>query len=414
MKNILIKLVVLVFILFFLVFILSKDKKIVFSNEGNELEKNIKTEVEQEKKLLSENVIEKNIGDSLTSLKSSREGDNKSISKLMFRVNTAASPKGMAFSPDGKEFWVASLMNKNSGLVVHDAKTGKITNRISFGNGGGVEVIFSKNGEYAYVSQMETASVFEIDADTKKVSRTFDTQSAWTKVIALSHDGSKLYASNWSGNDVSEFDLSTGKLIRRIKTVKTPRGIYITKDNKHMYVAGYDKGELQKIDLENLSSKILYDKGSALRHIVVDKNEKYMYISDMGKKIILKMDLVANQIVDFAHTDINPNTIDLSNDDKILFVSCRGKNFSSEDYYQPGPEWGTVLLFDTASGKMIDAIVGGNQPTALDISNDGKVLVFSDFLDAQLEFYQVASYKEYLNNSNSEWLKSYKNFIIKN
>jgi len=104
MKNILIKLVVLVFILFFLVFILSKDKKMVFSNEGNELEKNIKTEVEQEEKLLSENVIEKNIGDSLTFLKSSREGDNKSISKLMFRVNTAASPKGMAFSPDGKEF----------------------------------------------------------------------------------------------------------------------------------------------------------------------------------------------------------------------------------------------------------------------------------------------------------------------
>ena len=73
MKNILIKLVVLVFILFFLVFILSKDKKMVFSNEGNELEKNIKTEVEQGEKVLSEKDIEKNIGDSLTFLKSSRE-----------------------------------------------------------------------------------------------------------------------------------------------------------------------------------------------------------------------------------------------------------------------------------------------------------------------------------------------------
>jgi len=339
-------------------------------------------------------------------------GLNQSLSKLLFKVKTAVSPKGLAFSLDNKEIWVTSLMNKNTGAVVHDVFSGKITSNISLQNYGGVEVIFSKDGSRAYISQMETASVFELDSKTKKILRVFKTNSSWTKILALSSDETKLYASNWVGNNVSEIDLKSGTLIRNIKTVKTPRGVYPTKDGKYLYVAGYDKGELQKINLTDLSSKILYNQGKALRHIVVDENKNIMYISDMGKKVILKLDLKTDLLTEFVFTDINPNTIALSPDKKLLFVSCRGKNFSPDDYYQPGPEWGTVLIFDTNKGKLVDAIIGGNQPTALDVSPDGKILVFSDFLDSQLEFYQIPDYKE-LKNNNSSWLTEYKKAIIK-
>jgi DNA-binding beta-propeller fold protein YncE len=56
------------------------------------------------------------------------------------------------------------------------------------------------------------------------------------------------------------------------------------------------------------------------------------------------------------------------------------------------------LIFDTNSGKLVDAIIGGNQPTALGVSPDGKVLVFSDFLDGILEFYQIPNYNDLKNN----------------
>jgi len=137
---------------------------------------------------------------------------------------------------------------------------------------------------------------------------------------------------------VSEFDLITGKLIRNIKTVKTPRSIYPTKDNKYLYVAGYDKGELQKINLQDETSQILYDQGVALRHIVVDEKRGIMYISDMGKNNILKLNLANDSIVNFVKTDENPNTIALSLDGNLLFVSCRGQNYSEDNYSIPGPE----------------------------------------------------------------------------
>lgn len=299
-------------------------------------------------------------------------------------------------SPDGKEIWATLLMNKHRGLSIFSAIDGKKITDVDLDGGGGVEIVFSKDGTKAYASQMETARVFEIDTITKKVHRIFKTKSSWTKVLEISPDGTKLYASNWLGNNISEFDLSSGKLLRNIKTVKTPRGTYITKDSKYIYVAGFDKGEIQKINLEDNTKKTIFKSGGAMRHFAVDENKGVLYISDMGKNVIWKLDLVTDKVTEFAKTDSHPNTIALSPDKKILFVSNRGHNFSATNYYVPGPDWGSVVLFDTNTAKILDAIVAGNQPTALDVSDDGSLLVFSDFLDAKIEVFKVPSYEELL------------------
>ncbi len=318
---------------------------------------------------------------------------NTQIVKHLFNIKNIPSPKAVTISKDGQEIWVTSLLNKNLGAAVFDIKDGKRLADVTLNNGGGVEVIFSHDGSKAYVSQMETAKVYEIDVKTKKVLRSFNTKSSWTKILFLNADGKRLYAANWLGNNVSEFDLETGKLVRNIPTVKTPRGIYVTSDNLYMYVAGYEYGEIQKIDLATGKGKALYKSGGAMRHMVVDDEKKIMYLSDMGRASILKLDLTTDIITKFATTDTHPNTIALTPDKKILAVSNRGKNFSATDYYRPGPEWGSVQLFDTTDGKLLDAIVGGNQPTALDISPDGTKLIFSDFLDARLQVWELPSYE---------------------
>jgi DNA-binding beta-propeller fold protein YncE len=310
----------------------------------------------------------------------------------LFDINSVPSPKAAVFSPDGKEIWVTMLLNAKRGVAVFNSQTGEKIKDINLENGGGVEIIFSRDGKLAYVSQMETAEVFEIDAETKIVLRAFSTGSTWTKMLELSADGTALFASNWVGNDVSEIDLQSGKLVRKMPTVKTPRGIYATKDGSYLYVAGFDSGEIQKIDLKTGQGKIIYKSGGAMRHIVADEEKGVLFISDMGKNVILQVVLADDSVKEFAITDINPNTIVLSPDKKILFVSCRGKNYSATNYSIPGPEWGSVLLFDAESGNMLDAIIGGNQPTALAISPDGKTIVSSDFLDFRLEIFEIPSY----------------------
>jgi DNA-binding beta-propeller fold protein YncE len=317
----------------------------------------------------------------------------------LFNIDSVPSPKAAAFTPDGKEIWATSLLNKKRGIFVFNALTGEYITDINLEDGGGVEITFSSDGKKAFISQMETAKVFEIDVVSKTILRTFDTKSAWTKILEFSADGKKIFAANWSGDDVSEIDLESGKTIRRIPTVDTPRGLYPTKDGKYLYVAGFGRGEIEKIDLSTGKGKIIYKSNGAMRHMAADSEKGILFVSDMGKNTIWKVSLDSDEVIKFADTDSNTNTIDLSSDKKILFVSCRGSNFSADNYYVPGPEWGSVLLFDTETGEILDAIVGGNQPTALDVSPDGKYLVFSDFLDGRLEVFQIPPYEE-LKNGN--------------
>ena len=62
---------------------------------------------------------------------------------------------------------------------------------------------------------------------------------------------------------------------------------------------------------------------------------------------------------------------------------------SKGSYYIPGPEWGSVLAIDTGTGRILDAIIGGNQTTGLDVSPDGRLLAFSDFLDNRVTIFAI-------------------------
>jgi DNA-binding beta-propeller fold protein YncE len=301
---------------------------------------------------------------------------------------TGAAPKQVAFTPDASELWVTLLAG--SGLEVYDPANGALLAAIDLPEAGSVEVIFDSTGQTAFVSQMETASVYEIDVATHSIRRTLETGGSWTKVMVLDPDEERLWASNWVSNDVSEFDLATGELVRRIPTVATPRGLATDPGGTRLYVAGYDSGDIQVIDLATGEGTVIADTGGAVRHLVADPESNLIYASDMALDQIFAIDTGTDTVEPIAETDRLPNTVDISPDGQVLAVSNRGRN-NPETYYLPGPEWGSILLIDAASGAILDAIVGGNQPTGLDLSADGTLLAYSDFLDNRVTVLSVPS-----------------------
>lgn len=315
-------------------------------------------------------------------------------------IPTGRQPKQVAFLPDNSELWVTTL--GGVGVEVYDPFSGRQLASIDLPTAGAVEVIFNQEGTTAYVSQMETASVYEIDVASKEVRRQLDTGGSWTKVMALSPDESLLYASNWISDDVSEIDLATGEVLRRIPTVDTPRGLVVTPDASRLYVAGFDSGEIQVIDLLTGYGEVIHSSGGSLRHLVLDPSGETIYASDMTKDLTLTVDIATNQVEVLAQSDRKPNTIDISPDGRVLFVSNRGAN-NPETYLKPGPEWGSVVLIDTATGDYLDAIVGGNQCTALDVSPDGTLLAYSDFLDDRVTVYRVPSHSVLAAGGGGRW-----------
>lgn len=304
---------------------------------------------------------------------------------------TGAAPKQVAFTPDARELWVTLLAG--SGIEVYDPASGERLAEIDLPEAGSVEVIFDSAGETAWVSQMETARVYEIDVATRQVRRHLDTGGSWTKVMALSPDETRLWASNWVSNDVTEFDLKTGEIVRRLPTVTTPRGLATDAAGERLYVAGYESGEIQVIDLDTGEGEVFHTSGGAMRHLVRDPSSGHIYASDMARDVVLEIDPSTDAVTEFATTERLPNTIDLTPDGKVLAVSNRGTN-NSESYHLPGPEWGSILLFDTAGAELLDAVVAGNQPTGLDVSADGEWLAYSDFLDNRVTVVALPSAPE--------------------
>ena len=318
------------------------------------------------------------------------------IYQSLVRFKCGKQPKQVLFTPDGKELWVAILGGGKSGLEAYDPVTGKQLASVYLGGHEGTELTMTKDGKTIFVSQMATSTIWEVDRATRKVVRHFPSGGSYTKILLLSRDEKLLYASNWKSNDVSEIDVATGKVLRVIPVVTTPRGLYITPDSKWMYVSGFGKGELQKIDLATGEGTVLLKTGGSMRHMAADERKGLLYVGEFTENEIYVVDLATDKITKLAPTDQRPNTIDLSPDGKVLYVSDRGKDNPTTGYLTKGPEWGSVLAIDTSTGKLLDAIVGGNQCTGLDVSPDGKLLAFSDFLDYVIRVYRIPDYSTLL------------------
>jgi DNA-binding beta-propeller fold protein YncE len=298
-------------------------------------------------------------------------------------------PKGLAIHPDARQVWVTYLDGPPS-VGVYTLPEGVLVGEISLGDHGAVEVALREDGRTAWVSQMETHRVYEIDVSTLHVRRWFDTESNWSKVIEPSPDGSRLYVSNWNFDDVSDISLASGRTERRLATVKTPRGLYATRDSRHLYVAGFGDGALERIDLETGAREPCF-VGTALRHLAPTRDERALFLTDMGGRCLWRWEVAEQRHRRLARTDANPNTCALTPDGRVVCVSNRGPN-GGEGYLADGPAWGSVLVIDAEDGEILDSIVGGNQCTALAVAGD--LLVFSDFRDDTIRVYRLPPYEE--------------------
>ncbi|MEE2828509.1 MAG: YncE family protein [Myxococcota bacterium] len=309
--------------------------------------------------------------------------------RALDREKREGGPKALLLPPGTDEIWVAVLVGP-SALIVYSRSTGEALTRIPLGDEGlgAVEFEITADGKTVYVSQLESSLIFEIDRASKRVLRSFSAFGEWPKILELSADETKLYVSNWSSGNIAEIELATGELARDLPGTVVPRGLYATRDGRFLYLAGFGSGEFRRIDLASGDSELLFQDTASLRHIVADEERGRFFISDLKNARILTFDLASGETRVFATVHPKPNTIRLSPDGRVLYVSSRGPN-NPVNWLDPGPQWGAITLLDAETGESLDLVVAGNQPTAMDLSRDGRQLVVSDFIDNRIRLFDL-------------------------
>ncbi|MEM5946974.1 beta-propeller fold lactonase family protein [Spirochaetia bacterium 38H-sp] len=309
---------------------------------------------------------------------------------LIGEYPTGSQPKSVSFSPDGHYLYVALL--DDNGVDIFNGQDFSYIKRAEVPKQFALEKGFVEsaivNG-LLWISQMTTGRIHIFDLYGNYL-YTSDRTGVWPKVICPDRKGKIIYISNWESRDIAVMDALTGRLISSIKVSGIPRGMSISQDNKYLYVCNYEKGLIEKIDTEKKEVIKTIDNGfGARRHIVMDRYGEFAYISDMYKGTIAKLELKTDKILLEKYIGPKLNTIDISSDGKFLFVSSRGHN-NPETYLKKGPDFGRVYVLDTSDLSIVDWVWGRNQPTGLAISPDDKFLVFSDFLDGNIEVYDIS------------------------
>jgi YVTN family beta-propeller protein len=328
--------------------------------------------------------------DTLLEAKLEREGSG------LVRVGemaTGGQPKCVEYTPDGR--YILSALLEGSGIDVFDAHTFSKVATLSPPDSwrkfrGFVEIAFLPGRGELWVSQMYTGMVHAFRLADFAYRDSFAAGGLYPKVIAVSPDERTAYVSNWESMTVSAIDTATRAVTSRIAMGGIPRGMAFSRDGRFLYVCIYEPGRLAKVDVAAKTIVKTIDVGpSALRHVVLHPTRDVLYVSDLLRGRVFAIDAAADTVIASAAVDHNLNTLRVSPDGNSLFACSRGPN-NPVDWTTKGPAFGKLYCLDPLTLAVTDWAWGGNQPTGLGISPDGRSVCFSDFLDARLEAYDVA------------------------
>ncbi|MBN1798436.1 MAG: beta-propeller fold lactonase family protein [Spirochaetales bacterium] len=305
-----------------------------------------------------------------------------------------SAPKQLNFSPDNRYLFISLLGGE--GFQIFDMRDKKIIANIKVGKRpdltGFPEGLFIEHTNCFLISQMTTDSLFEyqvFEDGSVSFKRSLETGGIFCKFMAYNRNLDLLAVSNWCSNDVSLIKYDTGKVERLLKGLSTPRGVAFDSAGTSLYIASFEGGNIFKYSTATWREvKRFYRKNAAMRHIVLSNDEKRIFVSDMYNCAVYELDTGSFQLLHAYDVYYNPNTIDVSSDSGYLFVSCRGPN-NPKSYELRSPVDGKVMIFNTRTKELAATIQGGNQPTGLDVSGDDRYLVFSNFLDANFEIWDV-------------------------
>jgi len=316
--------------------------------------------------------------------------NEKGVLSYIGEYKTGSQPKSAYFSPNGQRLFVPLLDDKGIEVFRVAGQSLQHEKRLEVGaRPGFVEALCDERRRELWVSNMFENKVYIFNLDTLELLSSYSTGGILPKVIVQSPDGALTLVSNWISMDISVFDSGTKKLLRRIPTGGTPRGMAFSPDGSLVYTAIYDAAVVAVVDMtaNKVVKRWRFNEGEgAARHIIY-RDEK-LYVSDMFRGTVNILNAATGALIKSVRIGPNINTIIMSVDGKYILASSRGRN-NPVDYTIPGPDFGAVYMLNPQDLTVIDKVWGRNQPTGLAVSPDGKLLAFTDFLDANLELYRI-------------------------
>lgn len=225
--------------------------------------------------------------------------------KVIKNIEAGDHPTNLAVSKDGNYLFVSH--ESSEGIWVIKTSDYNLEKKFPIGTG---ELVSYKNGELFYQPQIFIPQVIILDPQKLEFTKYIEVGGRPLQLV-FSPDYKFAYISNFDLNEVEKIDTDKDSVVSRIKPTFHARGIAITPDGKTLYVTDVTGMKVYAIDTE--SEKIIkeihvYAMPTA---IAVTPDGNYIVVSNQGSGYLCVINTKTNEKIQDIKVADNPITVQI-------------------------------------------------------------------------------------------------------
>lgn len=183
-----------------------------------------------------------------------------------------------------------------------------------------------------YVANESSNSVTVIDALTFKVIATVDAKNFSTHDLALSRDGTRLFATNLASGRLSVIDTKALETVASIYTGNRCHVVALTNDNRFAWVANIGDDSISIVDTNDYRIVGTIAVGKGPTGLTFSRDGSFAYVSNQGDKTVAVVDTASYRVIKIIPVGSNPHFLTLGPDGRIW-----GANSGGNDIYVIDP-----------------------------------------------------------------------------
>ncbi len=299
-------------------------------------------------------------------------------------VPTEDLPTQLIASPDGAVIVGVHSGFNNHGLIVINAKSGEVVQRIPvpttwFG------LAWSPDGARLYVSggnnkkvDLDPAPIYVHDYRDGRLSEspvaklTIDLAHADIFWSGLAHHPSSnhLYAVNRHTNRINVFDTTTSEIVRELTTETDPYDVVVSSDGRTLYCSNWGSDTVSVFDTESATLTRTIAVGDNPNDMLLAADGR-LYVCCSNDNTVHVIDTAQNRSVESIVTSMyprapegsTPNALAISPDQKTLYVANADNNNIA-----------VVNIEEMGESDVLGFVPAGWYPCALATNSDGSQL----------------------------------------
>lgn len=266
--------------------------------------------------------------------------------KTVATLDTGKNPHEVRVSRDQRYAYVAA----GKTITAIDLKQRRVKANFDLGQHSAHDIRVSRDGRLLWLACAPTQSILEVDADTGRILKTYQTNQQGSWFVEITPDERKIYTPNLEGKSVSVIERATGT-VKVIPFEHAVYGIDITPDGKQVWVSGRD---LAVIDTS---------KDEVIARIKTSEAETgRIRIASDGKKLVVALskklavfDTKTHRLINETELSASPKVLTLSDDNRRALLT--------------NPNDNSVSVVDIVAGKQLTTIKTGKKPDGIGWAN---------------------------------------------